>query len=273
MPKFYYPNGELIEKRENFIDFYSKVYYYLNADIALEKEMEEILERSGGLTKDNIVDIFRWKIGATNYNRNKLIVESQYLQGENAISLMPVWDLVDDWQSDGTDKKLQENPDSEETDKTAEDVFAKLIKCPDIGPVYAITLLYFLSKGTYPIYDKFADLALKAITEDTYGFTEEGNLKDLIPYSDLKDLISKEELKAIRENEKKNDAKEMFLAYKRYISLLQTVLENDYSEYKTNRDYDRALWVYGHLFNQTETNKKRLGPENSPDSKGNPDTY
>ena len=39
-----------------------------------------------------------------------------------------------------------------------------------IGPVYLITLLYFISKGQYPIYDKFAHISLKMIEEKDCQF-------------------------------------------------------------------------------------------------------
>ena len=36
----------------------------------------------------------------------------------------------------------------------------------DISTVYIITLLYFISKGRYPIYDRFAAIAMETIKQD-----------------------------------------------------------------------------------------------------------
>ena len=93
-----------------------------------------------------------------------------------------------------------------------------LTKINGIGPTYAITILYFASKGIFPIYDRFADKAITAIC------------KGLEPYSDF----------SISTMTNKN----CFSLYQSYIEKIKML--NIY-----NRELDQALWAYGHLFNKS----------------------
>ena len=99
-----------------------------------------------------------------------------------------------------------------------------------IGTVVLITMLWFLSKGQRPIYDRFVMTALYAITNDfnPYKF-ETRNPLPSIPQKKSKSFGS------------------IFSKgfYHEYISLL----ESTELDYKNERNVDRALWVYGHLFN------------------------
>jgi len=100
-----------------------------------------------------------------------------------------------------------------------------------LGPVYLISLMYFISCGTYPIYDQFAMMALTAIHE---GVKPGGK----VPYKGLpsvKDLLE-------------ND--DPVFGYQRYIDLLNDVFSEEdlFRDGVACRDVDRALWVYGHYF-------------------------
>ncbi len=97
-----------------------------------------------------------------------------------------------------------------------------------IGPVYLITLLYFISGGKYPIYDQFAHFSLMGIEEgssfDRKKFTEK----------DLRTEVSTEK-----------DLETFFKSYQEnYIKRLKNI----FGEQWNHRDTDRALWVYGHLY-------------------------
>lgn len=106
----------------------------------------------------------------------------------------------------------------------------------NFGIVYIITVLYFLSGGRYPIYDKFAHIAVKALY-----FNQ--NPKDIY----------------VGEAPNKEDKTSKVLAmYGEYCWLLKKL----FGKYDISRELDQALWVYGHC-------TKKYGEENSEDSVGN----
>lgn len=111
---------------------------------------------------------------------------------------------------------------------------AKTIK--GIGSVYLITILYFVSSGKYPIYDRFAAMALQALLCGKKPGTK-------IQIRDLPDKTSDSFLNMLDDPNS---------AYKEYINSLEIVSKMYYDGkkdgYQIDRRLDRALWVYGHLF-------------------------
>lgn len=100
--------------------------------------------------------------------------------------------------------------------------YEKLInehKIYNIGTVYTITLIYFLSKGKFPIYDKFAHIAAKAIYLNA-------NPKDIY----YAEAPGKTEWQKVRN------------MYNEYCWLLEQI----FGTKSINRQTDQALWVYGH---------------------------
>lgn len=95
-----------------------------------------------------------------------------------------------------------------------------------LGTVYIITLLYFISRGQYPIYDRFAWKAIQAICDDK----KPG------------DIINASELP-----EKKSRAFDTVFDT-HMISYMKKMDSVFGSAYQESRDVDRALWVYGHAF-------------------------
>lgn len=99
-----------------------------------------------------------------------------------------------------------------------------------IGTVYLITLLFFLSKGLLPIYDRFASAALSALES---GIKPGNEVEVVTPPS--KELVMKVK-------------KEL------YDPFIAKMNSNTYANYNkcTNieerRRIDQALWVYGHYF-------------------------
>lgn len=87
------------------------------------------------------------------------------------------------------------------------------------GSVYIINLMYFISKGIIPIYDKYAHIAVKALFAN----------------------ISPSEV-YVGPAPNKNEAKDVINMYKEYIWLLEKV----FGKSNIERRLDRALWVYGH---------------------------
>ncbi len=119
--------------------------------------------------------------------------------------------------------------------KEAKELFEEISKKDGIGSVYAITLLHFASCGEWPIYDKFAHLALLAIDQER----------------EFPSIITDSELgKSFHSN-----AKRTFDDYMQYKNLLHTYFGD---AYKKDRNIDRALWAYGHLFNESKENKNRM---------------
>lgn len=98
----------------------------------------------------------------------------------------------------------------------------------DIGTVYIITLLYFISKGRYPIYDRFAAIPLEAIKQDKKP-------GDIIKYKELPSIKDRK-FRCLMKN-----------GMAEYMKRLETFLGADYWK---NQDVDRVLWVYGHYFLQ-----------------------
>ena len=89
----------------------------------------------------------------------------------------------------------------------------------NFGSVYVINLLYFLSKGRYPIYDLFAHRALRALDWDV---------------SPCKVFVGTAP--------EKRDYKTVFRMYYEFVYLIKKIFKNT----KYDRELDRALWVYGH---------------------------
>lgn len=107
-----------------------------------------------------------------------------------------------------------------------------------IGAVYLITLLYFVTNHQYPgkcpIYDRFAMSALLAIKNNK-------KISDDVKCGELSDKNIKNFPKLVGEK------------MKQYIGLIDDIFGE---EYNANRDIDRALWVYGHLFKDYTNFKK-----------------
>ncbi len=93
------------------------------------------------------------------------------------------------------------------------------------GPTYILTVLFFVTHGRFPIYDRYAHVAAHAINQGLPpGSTV--NYKELRKWTDYKDYMN-------------------LLA-----PLRKTVLQQlKSSSMFISRPVDRALWVYGHFFN------------------------
>lgn len=221
--RFFAPNGVEIEKAE-FIKLYSQIYYYLNRDLDAEEKIERILEHGISTSRD-IIDILAWKIGAVATDYEKQTVTNHW----GTIQLSGLIQEV-----------LLRNP----TNRDAKQWLEVLCEFRGISFAYAITLLYFITKGAYPIYDRFAHIALMQIKSG----------------ADFKNIIDD----ATRRKEFRDSAKveTVFSDYqKNYVRRIKDIFGNDVfdEKHRTNREIDRALWVYGHLFSDSKANKRRTG--------------
>ena len=123
------------------------------------------------------------------------------------------------------------------------DIFQSLVesetKIPDgFGTVYIINLIYFKSKGNWPIYDKYAHKALKAIYFGRRPY------EIWIPGAPGKTIITKKN--GIVAN------KEVNCMYSEYLWLLDEIFGGHDYETMHGRLIDRALWVYGHATEEYE---------------------
>lgn len=217
MATFFSPHGFKLSK-DQFISLYSEIYFYKNRNLALEKKMEKLLYCSS-LSRNDIFEILCWKTGPANTDIQARTIKTQY----NTIQTTPVENLLEG-----------KKPQICEPEK-AEAYFKEISKIDGIGSVYAITLLHFASCGEWPIYDKFAHLALLAIDQGR----------------EFPSIITDSELgKSFHSN-----AKRTFDDYLQYRKLLHTYFGD---AYRKDRSIDRALWAYGHLFNENKENKNRI---------------
>lgn len=235
--KFYKPSGQEIDI-EQFIELYSKAYFLGNVAgdkiPGLKKNSkfsEEEIERVsiyGIKTEDDLIHIFAWKAGKL---RHSLATENQ------PFVYYDKWLEKAHEKYDGFIEYLLDNMDKISKEESPEIIINQLKKhindnqISGIGPVYLITLLFFVSKRAFPIYDKFAWLALQAILEDQNPLLTKG-----IDYCSPPDIKSKHFDEFISEK-----------YCKEYIGFLHLFFDEDY---KYRREIDQALWTYGHLFNK-----------------------
>lgn len=235
--KFYMPNGMELEKEE-FIKSYNDSYYLDNDRLVpgvsqnsriVENEIDMLL-KNGIKNEIDVIHILAWKIGKVKHNeiekQKSYVYASDWIDAEKYQMKLygkPLYvkDFVKYIVSNISDleKQVKENP---------QDVLNKLKeKSPQgIGTVYLITVLYFISRGTLPIYDRFAMMAVDAIFDG----------KQPGEYVQYRELPYKND---------KNFFQVIDYYKKTYISKIEKIFGD---KYKNSRDIDRALWVYGHLF-------------------------
>lgn len=235
--KFYNKNGNEI-KKEEFIKMYSDSYFIGNDRVVprvnqnsryAEEQIEDILE-NGIKTPIDIVHILAWKIGKLKHSecdsKNKFVYSKDWKNAEDMEARLYKKDFEIKKFCDFVMKHLSYMEQCI-SDKKPQDVLNKLKEgsVSGVGPVYMITMLYFISKKKYPIYDRFAFKAVEAIVNETKPGTT-------IKEKELPDKNSKK-FKTIMENDMKD-----------YIDNLKKVFGDEFND----RDVDRALWVYGHMF-------------------------
>lgn len=93
------------------------------------------------------------------------------------------------------------------------------------GEVKCFSLLYFFTRGTWPIYDKFAHVALNAISSNKLP-------GDVVPYKQVT----------------------TWSGYQRYADKI----DNLFGSKNIPREIDRSLWVYGHFFKNEESRKNSI---------------
>ena len=245
--KFFTQTAKEIKKDE-FIAIYNDIYYMDNHSningivknsLYIENEIDRLLKEEIKTEKD-VIHILAWKIGKIKHGESEKNQRFEYASD---------WVNAEEGKVKRYGKEIDIKPFAQYIAKNIKDLSAIADKDPQkvmnqlkeqspngIGTVYLITLLYFISKGKYPIYDRFAMIALNAIEDNK----EPG---ECVSYEELPEKNSKQ--------------------FENIISFYQTnyvdKLEKIFGKkYQTDRDIDRALWVYGHLFQKQKEIKKKV---------------
>lgn len=240
MSKFYCPCGKVISEGD-FIKLYADSYYLDNRQVVsnaqqssryVEDKMDCLLKNGICSTKD-VARILAWKIGKIDHkNSNDQFVYAS--DWENAESLN-VTRYGNPFDLAGIANYIINNKDhlEKKADSDPQGVLNELrdVSVKGLGTTYLVTLLYFLSKGKYPIYDRFAYKGVKAILQDKKP-------GEIVDYEGVPDKTSKKRFESFIDNEMTC-----------YVKDLTTIFGE---RYKDDRDIDRALWVYGHLFKDSE---------------------
>lgn len=224
---------------KDFISLYNDSYFIGGERVingvrqssrAAEEEIERIL-KDGIKCRNDVINLLAWKIGKINHlesdERKKIIFSKDWEKAYDGeiYRYGAKWDGIIDFADyiaenfETLNKLSDENPQAM-LNKLKE-------RSPSgIGTVYLITLLYFISKGRYPIYDRFAELALRG-----------GN-----PESDTLNEITMPD----KNSKKFADVYEGYV--KPYSDKIFGIFGVDYKNIEEYRNIDRALWVYGHAF-------------------------
>ena len=194
------------------------------------RKIEKVL-KYGIKTPIDVVHILAWKTGKTKHYESEKKREFVYAKDwSNAETSGKVFrPRIGECDINKISSYISKNIESleKEVSEAPQNVLCKLREqsVKGIGTVYLITLMYFISRGSYPIYDRFAKKAIDAIVNEV---KPGGVIKE----RQLPDKTSEKFCKIM-----KNEMKE-------YICNLEAVFGSDYKD----RDVDRALWVYGHMF-------------------------
>lgn len=226
--KYFFPWSDDPITQEQFIDFYNKCYYLNNSSI-VETEIEGLLH-ADALSKDNVMLILRWKLGRIDHKKSQIdgVVRTKDNDG-----VFKTFDgrgrLVDATEfCEYVSRELA----TLRTNPTQETLKSLIKNSPEnIGSVSLITVLYFVTQGDLPIYDRFAAVALDAILAGK----KPGAMIEYKSLPQKNEQSFKERLLSSSQHS----------LYQQYIELLCNLFGNCY---KCTRDIDRALWVYGHLF-------------------------
>lgn len=244
MENFYDCRTNLSISKDEFIEMYNKSYFCSaervvkgvtqNSKVA-ETEIERILNE-GIKTTNDVINILAWKIGKIKHkdtDENGKITFSKDWEDPyhfNIYRYGKKWEEIKEFVEyivKHIDRLYLTSKDS------PQEVLNELGKKAKngIGPVYLITLLYFISKGQYPIYDRFAYIALQEIKNGAEPFTTK------IEPQTLPNKTSKK-FKSVYED-----------YIEPYMQDISLVFGSDYnSSIEEYTNIDRALWVYGHAF-------------------------
>lgn len=212
---------------QQFINTYEH-YYYLNtpnvgrritrrnkSNQFIENNIQNILIR--GLNQNDLIFVIAWKIGAIDHvqSNNAIIYRQNFnntLNFQTQFNIINVNHLVQYIINNFNQLiNMVNNPQL-----LFQTIFQNRRHNSYFGLVYCLTLVYFFTQGQYPIYDKYAHIALHAYQNNIPP-------NNRIVYNQIND----------------------WLDYNQYSNSLSNIFGN----HNIPRNIDRSLWVYGHFFN------------------------
>ena len=217
MQWFYFKGNDIYREydAEKFIRCYGGIYYLLN-DYTLEQEIDGIL-KNGIHSREEAVRVLQWKFGnpkPAEEENGRIYVYNTYGSRLDVTALVEIM----------TELAQAENLN----DREIWDALSAL-DVRGFGAVYMVNVLYFLTKGSQPIFDKFAYAGLFAL------------LNGLLPgeTATVRSLPNKgtPEYRRLVKN-----ARDVYWQYR------DELYRTFGARYFESRDVDRALWTYGHLF-------------------------
>src|SRR5665647_105672 len=166
---FYNESGKPLSPQE-FVAHYEP-YYYIGSESRIpknktsrfmEEKIDEIIRR--GVTAEDIPLIIAWKVGIINHTAsiNSVVYTGDFprtfiyddLPYHKNINVRPMINMLT--------LRLGELKELSRTDMHEAYRILYGMRVPYFGSVKVLTLLYFLSQGRCPIYDKFAEISLDA---------------------------------------------------------------------------------------------------------------
>ena len=250
-------------QNKEFVEQYSK-FYFMDSSTGefsgLRKSCCWVEEIIMGIKKKehwepiDVFNIIAWKTGKICQRKCSQVAERDkyiltrglYAKGcdpdklelkvySNTISLGKFADnLIVKSEEKGLIKRLR-NGDSESAIEAMDILDKGAAEVSGLYTIYLIAILFFLSDGYYPIFDKYALRGLVRYAKETKKISTlltEMPLPRKSNCSDYKDLL-----------EGTNSI------YKQYIDLLDKVFDD--MDWRNNRNVDRALWVFGHKQRRT----------------------
>ena len=175
--KYYYVDGKTPMTKDEFLKFYSGVYLWQNSVFVEDCVLKILRKEKSQIDVEDLIVILAWKMGKINHKQssheNKLVFhegwsvqEKKAKFYEHTLDIDLIFDKFKSITDDSVESYLKEF--------SAGDTY--------IGPVYALTLRYFATKGAEPIYDYFASEALwyifgiePKLKEPTFGALEGGS--------------------------------------------------------------------------------------------------
>lgn len=200
----YLPDGRVTSNVEEFISIYSEKYFsdYPKNNENKENEIIRIVNKAGDIGPDDVIKLMRWKTG--NYKTEEAIVGCYGKRISLDIGSMVVKAIGSGMGQD------------------AMDIYQALLKLNmyGLGTVYLLTLVWAISGMKYPIYDKYAHIAISSIC-----------------------IGEKPNINGYKAPPDKTKIDEISYMYGNYQNQLSEFFGDDW---KVRREIDQALWVYGH---------------------------
>jgi len=226
-----YQYSYFLDNGENCIPRHNSYYRVSVNSKDAEDKIEQIL-RNGITCPDDVNRILAWKIGGIDHEESKRNGRIKFISSwgdENSASVLVkngpfsfecnreeyndfckrITEIAQKYEKPFSDEKIE---------SVLKDIVKEAEKVKGVGPVYILTILYFITRGQSPIFDRCAYKAVKAIYHE--------KMPKEIWYENPSSKSVGDILKVIRD-------------YEWYLEMV-------FGKRNIDRDTDRALWVYGH---------------------------